>query len=55
MKPQFDAHTSLVADLIAFWWTPLFVIVFLAIVTYALWPNNRATFDEAARLPLRED
>ncbi len=40
MKPQFDAHTSLVADLIAFWWTPLFVIVFLAIVTYALWPNN---------------
>ncbi len=55
MKPQFDAHTSLVADLIATLWTPLFVIAFLAVVAYALWPKNRATFDEAARLPLRED
>jgi cytochrome c oxidase cbb3-type subunit IV len=36
-------------------WTPIFVAVFLAIVTYALWPRNKAAFDEAARMPLRED
>ncbi|OYU87283.1 MAG: CcoQ/FixQ family Cbb3-type cytochrome c oxidase assembly chaperone [Bradyrhizobiaceae bacterium PARB1] len=36
-------------------WTPLFVAIFLAIVTYALWPRNKATFDAAAQMPLRED
>jgi cytochrome c oxidase cbb3-type subunit 4 len=55
MKPQFDAQTSSVADLIAFWWTPIFVVIFLVIVAYALWPKNRKEFDRAARLPLRED
>jgi cbb3-type cytochrome oxidase subunit 3 len=24
-------------------------------VTYALWPRNQAAFDEASRLPLREE
>ncbi|GAU84528.1 cbb3-type cytochrome c oxidase subunit 3 [Bosea sp. 2YAB26] len=32
-----------------------FVGTFLAICLYALWPSNRARFDEAARTPLRED
>jgi cytochrome c oxidase cbb3-type subunit 4 len=36
-------------------WTPLFVGIFLAIVIYALWPRNKATFDAAAQMPLRED
>ena len=36
-------------------WTPVFVGIFLAIVIYALWPRNQATFDAAARQPLRED
>ena len=36
-------------------WTPLFVAIFVAIVTYALWPRNKATFDAAAQMPLRED
>ncbi len=36
-------------------WTPLFVAIFLAIVTYALWPRNKAIFDAAASMPLRED
>jgi cytochrome c oxidase cbb3-type subunit 4 len=36
-------------------WTPLFVAVFVAIVTYSLWPRNKAAFDEAAKMPLRED
>ncbi len=36
-------------------WTPLFVALFLGIVVYAVWPGNRAAFDDAAKLPLRED
>ena len=43
------------SDLVVSLWTPLFVGIFIAIVVYALWPRNRATFDAAARMPLRED
>jgi cytochrome c oxidase cbb3-type subunit 4 len=35
-------------------WTPIFVGIFIAIVTYALWPRNQAAFDEASKIPLRE-
>jgi len=53
-KAELTMHTLLSA-LATTWWTPLFVAMFLAVVLYALWPRNRATFDAAARLPLRED
>jgi cytochrome c oxidase cbb3-type subunit 4 len=46
---------NIVSDLVTTVWTPLFVAVFVAIVTYALWPRNKAAFDEAAKMPLRED
>jgi cytochrome c oxidase cbb3-type subunit 4 len=46
---------TLASDLVTTLWTPIFVAIFLAIVTYALWPRNKEAFDEAARLPLRED
>jgi cytochrome c oxidase cbb3-type subunit IV len=46
---------NLASDLVTTAWTPIFVALFLAIVTYALWPRNEAAFDEAAKLPLRED
>jgi cytochrome c oxidase cbb3-type subunit 4 len=36
-------------------WTPIFVGIFVAIVFYALRPRNKAQFDVAARMPLRED
>jgi cytochrome c oxidase cbb3-type subunit 4 len=32
-----------------------FVAVFAIVVIYALWPSRKAKFDEAARMPLRED
>jgi cytochrome c oxidase cbb3-type subunit IV len=41
--------------LIANWWTPVFVGFFLMVLFYALRPRNRATFDDAAKMPLRED
>lgn len=43
------------SDFVVSVWTPLFVGIFIAIVIYALWPRNRAKFDAAARMPLRED
>jgi cytochrome c oxidase cbb3-type subunit 4 len=32
-----------------------FVGMFLGIAAYAFWPRNRARFDEASTIPLRED
>ena len=46
---------NMASSLVTTLWTPIFVAIFLAIVTYALWPRNKDAFDEAARLPLRED
>ena len=46
---------NLASDLVTTVWTPIFVALFLAIVSYALWPRNKAAFDEAAKMPLRED
>jgi len=31
------------------------LILFLAVLVYALWPRNRKKFDDAAHIPLRED
>ena len=35
--------------------TLYFFVFFLGILAYAFWPKNRARFDAAARMPLRED
>jgi cytochrome c oxidase cbb3-type subunit 4 len=37
------------------WGLGYFVGVFLIVLAYALWPSRQAQFDEAARMPLRED
>ena len=46
---------SWASDLVTTIWTPVFVALFLAVLVYALWPGNAASFDAAARMPLRED
>jgi cytochrome c oxidase cbb3-type subunit IV len=46
---------NIASSLVTTLWTPVFVAIFIAIVTYAVWPRNKATFDEAARMPLREE
>lgn len=43
------------SDLVTTFWTPTFVGIFLAILAYALWPCNKAAFDDASKMPLRED
>jgi cytochrome c oxidase cbb3-type subunit 4 len=46
---------TFITDLITTLWTPIFVMIFLGISVYALWPGNREKFEDAARMPLRED
>ncbi len=43
------------SNFVVTFWTPMFVVIFIAIVTYALWPRNQKAFDDAASMPLRED
>ena len=37
------------------WGLVYFVVVFLLVLAYALWPSRQKQFDDAARMPLRED
>lgn len=46
---------NLVSQFALNFWTPVFVAIFLAILFYALRPRNKALFDAAAKMPLRED
>jgi cytochrome c oxidase cbb3-type subunit 4 len=46
---------NITSDFVTTFWTPLFVGIFLAIVAYTFWPRNKSTFDDAARMPLREE
>lgn len=32
-----------------------FVVMFVGVLVYALWPGNKRKFEDAARLPLKED
>jgi cytochrome c oxidase cbb3-type subunit 4 len=43
------------SDFVTTVWTPVFVGIFLVIVVYALWPRNKAVFDDASRMPLRDE
>ena len=54
MKAILTAH-NIASDLVTTIWTPIFVGIFIAIVAYALWPRNKTVFDEAAKMPLREE
>ena len=45
-------------DVLAFvrsWDAVWFGIMFIAAAVYAYWPRNRAQFDQAAFIPLREE
>jgi cytochrome c oxidase cbb3-type subunit IV len=46
---------AFISNFVTMFWTPIFGVIFLAILLYALWPSNREAFDEAAKTPLRED
>jgi cytochrome c oxidase cbb3-type subunit 4 len=54
MKAILTVH-NIASEFVTSFWTPLFVAIFIAIVTYAFWPRNRVAFDEAAKMPLRDE
>jgi cytochrome c oxidase cbb3-type subunit 4 len=37
------------------WGLVYFFVIFVLVLLYALWPSRKKKFDEAARIPLRED
>ena len=37
------------------WGLIYLLVLFAGVVAYALWPSNRRKFDDAARIPLKED
>ncbi len=43
------------AELAQTWGLIYFFVLFIAVLVYALWPSCQKKFDEAARVPLRED
>ncbi len=51
MDPTYRA----VAEFAQTWGLVYFFVIFLAVLAYALWPSRQKQFDEAARMPLRED
>jgi len=50
-----SATYKFLAEFAQTWGLLYFVAVFLAVLVYALWPSRQRQFDEAARMPLRED
>jgi cytochrome c oxidase cbb3-type subunit IV len=51
MDPTYRA----VAEFAQTWGLAYFVVAFLLVLVYALWPSRKKQFDEAAHIPLRED
>jgi cytochrome c oxidase cbb3-type subunit 4 len=51
MDPTYRA----LAEFAQTWGLAYFVAVFACVLVYALWPARQQQFDEAARMPLRED
>ena len=51
MNPTYRA----LAEFAQTWGLAYFVVLFLIVLAYALWPSRKAQFDQAARTPLRED
>jgi cytochrome c oxidase cbb3-type subunit 4 len=52
---EMDSTYMALAAFAQTWGLVYFVIVFLCVSAYALWPTNRQRFERAARMPLRED
>ena len=50
-----DATYRAAAEFAQTWGLVYFVVIFIAVLLYALWPSRQQQFDDAARIPLRED
>ena len=46
---------KLLANFAQTWGLIYFATVFALVVAYTLWPSNKAKYEDAAHMPLRED
>ena len=51
MSPSYEFFSHLAQT----WGLVYFVAIFIAVLVYALWPSRQKQFDDAARMPIRED
>ena len=51
MDPTYKA----VAEFSQTWGLVYFVTVFVLVLAYVFWPSRKRMYDNAARMPLRED
>ena len=51
MDPTYKA----VAEFAQTWGLAYFVVIFIGVLLYALWPSRKKQFDDDAKIPLRED
>jgi len=45
----------MLAEFAQTWGLVYFVTVFLLVLVYVFWPSRKRMYDDAARMPLRED
>lgn len=50
-----DSTYQAVSEFAQQWGLIYFSVIFAIVLVYALWPSRQKQFDEAARIPLRED
>jgi cytochrome c oxidase cbb3-type subunit IV len=50
-----DPTYRTLAEFAQTWGLAYFVAMFLVVLAYAFWPSRKQQFDDAARMPLRED
>jgi cytochrome c oxidase cbb3-type subunit 4 len=46
---------KLLAEFAQTWGLIYFVGIFLAVIVFAFWPSRKDRYDEASRMPLREE
>ena len=51
MDPAYRAA----AEFAQTWGLAYFAVIFALVLLYVLWPSRKKQFDDAARIPLRED
>ena len=44
-----------VVELSVFWGMIFFIVLFLAVLVYTFWPASKQRFDDAAKIPFREN
>ena len=51
MDPTYRA----IAEFAQTWGLAYFVLMFMLVLAYALWPSRKRQFEQAANIPLQED